>query len=343
MTARIDANSWIPEDSRPWRLAIVGLGGVFRASHCPAILKLIEEGWPIEVSVLCDRDEACLQSAASHFPQASLESDVSVIDPSTVSDLDGVLVLTKAHATPSICRRVFSWERPVFVEKPVAESLDDLQALDALARKTGLWVQVGYNRRFHPAMEAFKSELAELGELLLVRSTMARRERSERDFYADTLVHSINALQYLFGDLSLRTSLVHGRVGTHGIPMLMKCVLESSLAPEVEVVSLPHCGRSRETIEVFGEQGTMELGFLSNGASDPAQLAVWRNGVRDLRFELGDGEGPASRLFAQGFLDQLKGFLLDSRAGSDPKCSLSQAMDTSSVLQDCLSKGGLMR
>ena len=48
----------------------------------------------------------------------------------------------------------------VFVEKPVADSLDGLEELVEEERKCGLTVQVGYNMRFHPAIQKLK-ELVE--------------------------------------------------------------------------------------------------------------------------------------------------------------------------------------
>jgi predicted dehydrogenase len=52
----------------------------------------------------------------------------------------------------------------VFVEKPISDSLDDLEELLAEEQKSGLTVQVGYNLRFHPPIQKLK-ELVEGGEV----------------------------------------------------------------------------------------------------------------------------------------------------------------------------------
>jgi predicted dehydrogenase len=77
----------------------------------------------------------------------------------------------------------------VLVEKPGAVSVAELEALESTAQRHGRWVRVGYNHRYHPAIqkaqEIFQS--GAIGEIMFVRGRYGQGGRIgyDREWRAD--------------------------------------------------------------------------------------------------------------------------------------------------------------
>jgi len=92
---------------------------------------------------------------------------------------DIVLVCTPAHLHISTAIDALRAGSHVFIEKPLATSLDETSALLEIAQNTGKTVQIGYNLRYHPALKTMK-QLVYTGALGKVLSAHA-----EFGFYLD--------------------------------------------------------------------------------------------------------------------------------------------------------------
>ena len=105
---------------------------------------------------LCDVDGPARQAAASAFgvdAYARLEEGLD-------TGPDAVLVCTPTHLHLPVLRAALETGAHVFVEKPLAASLEGTAALAALARERGRVVLVGCNMRFHPGVAHLKEALA---------------------------------------------------------------------------------------------------------------------------------------------------------------------------------------
>jgi predicted dehydrogenase len=104
---------------------------------------------------------------------------------------------------------------PILVEKPIAHSVESGRALVAEQRKTGVTVLVGHHRRFDPAADIAKCLIndGDIGKLLAVQTTWVTRkpeqyyqikwhtERSNGGFILINLIHDIDMLRYLCGEI----------------------------------------------------------------------------------------------------------------------------------------------
>jgi predicted dehydrogenase len=141
---------------------VVGCGLVAQVMHLPYLRELDDR---FEVRALCDLSEAALANAARLFPDASLLRDWEEL---IGEPLDVVFVLTGGSHEPVA---VAAAERGlhVFVEKPMAFSVDEGLRMVEAAERAGVSLMVGYMKRYDPAYE----HLAELlpQDVRLVRST----------------------------------------------------------------------------------------------------------------------------------------------------------------------------
>ena len=86
--------------------------------------------------------------------------------------LDAVMVLTTGSHEPMAVAAARAG-RHVFIEKPIALSAAEGQAIIAAGQKAGVRVMVGYMKRYDPAVERMAQELESFSQLRFARSTTA--------------------------------------------------------------------------------------------------------------------------------------------------------------------------
>ncbi len=82
-----------------------------------------------------------------------------VADP----EVDVVVVGVVPAMHPEIARAALESRKPVYVEKPLAETIEECNAIQRYAQKQGVPVAVGFNRRFAPATELLAKLFAAAG------------------------------------------------------------------------------------------------------------------------------------------------------------------------------------
>ena len=117
---------------------------------------------------VCDRDCARRDSAATRFGVAGY-ADYAVLEHPGV-DLISIHTGDPHHAEPFI--KAVEAGKHVFVEKPMANDLDDLRAMLAAADKSDRKMAVGQVLRFNPLFQAIKtmSEQGILGNLFYMEA-----------------------------------------------------------------------------------------------------------------------------------------------------------------------------
>jgi predicted dehydrogenase len=141
----------------PLRVAVVGLGywGPNLARNFAAI-----EG--CELAYCCDASEAARARLAPIFPGTRLTADLDELltDPA----LDAVAIATPVPTHAELAVRVLQAGKHCFVEKPLAQSVQDAERVVAAAEAAGGVLMVGHLLEYHPGVRKLK-ELAETGEL----------------------------------------------------------------------------------------------------------------------------------------------------------------------------------
>jgi predicted dehydrogenase len=198
------------------RVALIGCGlvGQKRLQNLPAG----------SVVMACDLD---VQRAARLAGQTRGCDFTGSIEKAVQSHkVDVVMVATtNASLAPIACQAVQAGKH-VLLEKPGATRLAELDQLEALARRHGVRVRVGYNHRYHPAFlkarEIFDS--GALGPMLFVRARYGQGGRVgyDREWRADPKlsgggelldqgVHLIDLAGIFLGEFST----VEGHIATY--------------------------------------------------------------------------------------------------------------------------------
>ena len=149
------------------KYGVIGLGW-FGEKHCEVLAGLPN----VELHALCTRSSTRLGEVAKTFGVQRTFTDYHAMlaDP----ELDAVSVVTMwdQHAAPTLA--ALKSGKHVFLEKPMASTLADCDAIVAAARAAKGYLMVGHICRFNPRYAAAKEAIA-AGRIGQIVSIYARR------------------------------------------------------------------------------------------------------------------------------------------------------------------------
>ena len=148
------------------RLGFVGCGALATAVH----LRNAGRIPGVSVMALADPAPTARERAARLAPGAAcLESADELL---ARDDVDAVVVASPSLTHGTLARLVLGAGKHLYLEKPVATSLDDAKGLASSTERAGVVAAVGFNRRFHPLVLAAREHLdrGELGPIAEVRA-----------------------------------------------------------------------------------------------------------------------------------------------------------------------------
>ena len=183
------------------RLAIAGCG-LIGSRHAEAVNKhdRSELACLIEPDIEKTRDFDC--------PVVESIQDIQ-------NSIDGVIIATPTHLHEEQAVDAMKRGWPVLIEKPIAGSVGEAQAIVDTSGETGLPVLVGHHRRHHPQVQALKKILDDgrVGDVLVVNFLWGLkkpddyfvgnwRSSAEGSPILINTVHDIDLVRYLFGEIA---------------------------------------------------------------------------------------------------------------------------------------------
>ena len=307
---------------KPIRLACAGLGFIFRHAHAAALGLLQSQGWPVEVAMVCDREQAALDSARQFFPSAKPARRLEEILDSA-GELDALLISLWPPLECEFLRQAIARGfKNILVEKPVSHNAADIRLAVGEARRAGVLVEIAYNRRHQPALPSFAQAVHALDPLESVSATLLRVNRHEPLFYEDVMPHPLSVLYGLLGKLTVLDVRFGER--KNGIPEFLEATLQNASGVRAALNVRPSSGRELELYEARSGDRHLELPFLP---ANSAHGAGWRDSRAGVTTFHGipdpDGLDDAQvAIWRTGFVAQMAGFL---RGTGSTGCSLEQA------------------
>jgi len=172
----------------------------------------------------CDLDQARATDLARNLPGCTAVTDAKVVfaDPK----VDAVIISTLNASLAPLALAAVNAGKHVLLEKPGALRAAELREVQAAARRTGARVRLGYNHRYHPALQKARELLdaGALGPLMFLRGRYGHggRKGYDREWRADAAlsgggelidqgVHLIDLAGWFLGDFPT----VEGHVATY--------------------------------------------------------------------------------------------------------------------------------
>jgi predicted dehydrogenase len=187
----------------PFRLGLVGAGAVTSTLHVPGALASPH----VVISAIVDPVVARAQQLARDW---GLKAKIAAKVEDVARDVDGVVIATPNHTHRDIALACFAAGIHCLVEKPLATTVDDGEAMCAAAEKAGRVLAVGYTTRF-------RDEVLLLKELLDTRYFGAVR----RFHYQEGTVGGWSPVSGYIADKKATGGGVLTVVGTHFIDRML--------------------------------------------------------------------------------------------------------------------------
>ncbi len=153
------------KEAQRLQVGVLGCGQIAQAAHFEACVKARNA----DLYAICDiAEDLRTRMAATHAPsKAYADYDAMLADPK----LDAVIIATAdAYHVPASIRALEAGKH-VLCEKPVAASLDEVEALAVAVRKSGKVFQIGHMKRFDEGLMAAKRFIdTEMGQLIALKA-----------------------------------------------------------------------------------------------------------------------------------------------------------------------------
>lgn len=301
------------------RVAVVGVGG-FGQNH----LRVLREIPNARLVGLLDHDPARASEMATKFECTAFESLESL---AASADAAVVAVPTVSHT--QIASTLMDNGLDVLVEKPIAASVAEAEALTEQAAKLSRILQVGHLERFNPAVIALRSEITLPLFFEIHRMSLFTPRSLDVDVVLDLMIHDIDIVLSAVGAVpeEIRASgiqILSDKVDIANVRMAFPggCVanLTASRVSTDKVRKLrlfqPHQYFSvdygkREGVVFEVDRNDQRIGFrqLNVQSEEPLRLELedFVNCVRERRQPLVGGEAACGALrVAQEILDKIR-------------------------------------
>jgi predicted dehydrogenase len=341
----------VPASPQSIGFAVIG-AGAFGSNHLRVIRDLsTASGDSIRLAAIVESDAARRQALQSDFPQAHIFHDIDAcLAAFAAGQIElhaaSVCVPTSAHAP--VAGALLQSGIDVLIEKPIAASLAEADALIALAAQRGRILQVGHLERFNPAVLAVHPYIHMPMFFEAHRLSIFTPRSLDVDVILDLMVHDLDIV------LSLVQSPVHSLQAV-GLPVLSRKVDIANVRIEFasgcvanftasrvstervrklrffqphQYVSIDYARQDLLFIDVKPQQGTPDPGSMLSG------LAVSKPTVTP---------GEPLRLEIESFLESVRTRQQPRVTGQEGRAVLALALDINAAIAEHATRAHLDR
>jgi predicted dehydrogenase len=175
----------------PISVVVVG-AGVFGRNHARVYHKLEQDGFPVHLVGVVDPDTARADAVAQEFECRSFGSVEQLLSTYAEVQAASVAVPTVHHL--SVAKQLIEAGVDVLIEKPLAASLSEADALVELAARHRRIVQPGHLERFNPAVRAVASILHQPMFFEVHRLSVFTPRSLDVDVILDLMIHDLDVV-----------------------------------------------------------------------------------------------------------------------------------------------------
>ncbi len=189
------------------RIVVAGVGHMGRL-HAEKIASLSREEGSVALAGVADVDAERAREAGEGLG-VPFAADVGEL----LADADALVVAVPTVEHGGVVRAALEAGLDVLVEKPIAASLEEAEALLALARREGRVVQVGHLEWFNAAMQRVRALIRRPRFVEAHRLGPFPARATDVDVVRDLMIHDLDIVQRLVGEEPERIEAI-------GVPVL---------------------------------------------------------------------------------------------------------------------------
>lgn len=248
------------------RWGIIGCGDVTEVKSGPALQKV--EGSELVAVMRRSADKARDYAERHGVPHWYSDADELIADPR----VNAIYIATPPDSHADYTQRAAHAKKPVYVEKPMARSYGECQAMVAACQEAGVPLFVAYYRRAMPYFLKVK-ELLDGGAIGTVHSVHIAlhqrpmavdpqtppwrivREISGGGLFFDLASHQLDLLDFLLGPIAKAQGVTANRAGLYAAEDTVSASFAFAAGPTGSGSWSFASNESRDTIEIFGAEG----------------------------------------------------------------------------------------
>jgi len=169
--------------------------------------------------VVCDPNPVVLEAARALYPEVTVTPNTRTFLESP--EINGCVIAAPAAFHSELARQALEAGKDVLVEKPLALTVREGEALVNLAEKRGRILMVGHLLEYHPAVEKLRELLGngELGRIYYIYSNRLNlgRIRTEENALWSFAPHDIHVLLRLLGEHPVEVACQGGSYLNHQV------------------------------------------------------------------------------------------------------------------------------
>jgi predicted dehydrogenase len=338
------------------RVGVVG-AGAFGRNHLRVYRELEQFGNPVRLAAVIDRDHAVAQEAAAKF---GVPPFASVAECLATMELDAASVCVPTVHHRAAAEELIAAGVDVLIEKPLAPSLEDADAILRLAAERECIVQVGHLERFNPAVTAARRFLNRPMFFESHRLSIFTPRSLDVDVVLDLMIHDLDIV------LSLVASPVR-EVRAVGLPVLSPKVDIANVRVEFESGCVANFTASRVSTERvrklrffqphqylsldFARQDLLMIDVTAAAGMDPAKLVAMAELLK------ASGEHPSAglslnkvqvepgeplRLEIASFLEAVRMRSAPVVSGEDGRAALKLALEINQAIAAHAKRAGIV-
>ena len=257
---------------RRLHVGLIGLGRLGRV-YARDLAGRIPETRLVAVA---DTADARAKEIAAEFdvPRAYTDPMALIDDPG----VDAVVIATPTHVHREHVLAAAGRKKPTFCEKPPALSLDEVTAMKGAIGRSGMFLQMGFMRRFDSGYAAAKKQIdsGRIGTPLVFKATSRDPFRPSLEYanpassggmLIDMGIHDFDLARWFMGEVrtvsAIGATIAYPELATVGD--IDNAIVSLTFASgKLGVVDLTRSGIYGYDIstEILGSEGTIRIGYL---------------------------------------------------------------------------------
>ncbi|MEF2072220.1 Gfo/Idh/MocA family protein [Consotaella aegiceratis] len=259
------------QDSQDVRWGILGCGDVTEIKSGPALQKAARSS--VVVAMRRDKAKAADYAARHGIARSTDDADQLISDP----EVSAIYIATPPNSHADYAIRALRAGKNVLVEKPMAPTIAECEAMNAVASETGRKLCVAFYRRALPRFERLREIVQDgtIGEprMVEVRHFLPAETRPAQPwkldpevggggFFTDVQAHTLDWLTYVFGTPGAVRGLCKNQAGVYSAEDLVTYILDFGGLPAVGLCSYA-AARSEERVIIHGSRSSASMNFFS--------------------------------------------------------------------------------
>jgi len=300
------------------RVAVIGVGSIAKSVHLPLLM-----GSECKVVGVMSRTGTTAEAVARQFNVPKVYRSLDEVDA------DCAFVLTPKDTHADIATVLLKRKIPVFLEKPIATSLKDAEAVLAAAEQANTLLMIAFNRRYAPVYEALKREWVSHPPDVIV----AEKHRPGTEYRAtlENAIHMIDLMRWICGEAREVVATSQFTDVHHETSCVAHIRFERTIGV---LVANRTCGQWIERLETFG-------GGRSVIAEAPERFTIVDGKQVHDTFLTPLAMGWASTQERMGFRQEVEDFLRVVKHGGEVRTPARDALETHRLVHRILEAAGL--